>query len=72
MDGNQQLESGGGLGLPLEKKKKCINLNARLGLWENTNPLSQPSNKFLKHEQSKGSRILNAISSPLNGSITFK
>lgn len=70
MHGNQQLDSGGWLGLP--PKKKCINLNAWLGLWENTNPLSQPSSKFsLKHEQSE-SRISNAISSPLNGSITSK
>lgn len=60
-------------GAATEKKKKCINLNAWLGLWENTNPPSQPSNKFsLKREQSKESRISNAISSPLNGSITSK
>lgn len=71
MHGNQQLESGGGLGLP--QKKKYINLNARLGLWENTNPLSQLSSVFsLKHQQSKEGRVSNAISSPLNGSITSK
>lgn len=54
-------------------EKKYINLNARLGLWENANPLSQLSSMFsLKHQQSKESRISNAISSPLNGSITSK
>lgn len=69
--GNQQLESGGGLGLPL--KKKYINLNAQLGLWENTNPASQLCSTFsVKHQQSKENRISNAISSPLNGSIASK
>lgn len=71
MHGNQQLESGGGLGLPL--KKKYINLNAQLGLWENTNPASQLCSTFsVKHQQSKENRISNAISSPLNGSIASK
>lgn len=67
MHRNQQLELGGGLGLALK------NLNAQLGLWENTNPLSALSSMFsLKHKQSKESRISNAISSSLNGSITSK